>query len=94
MGLNKLIRLSIWADYAHEQYDPGIRLCASPVMLSLVLSAANGTAKHLAAPAPDLRCAQGDRVGADHALSQIKMDYGWRRCMIDPYRFSDVHIKR
>jgi hypothetical protein len=41
MALNKLIRASVVADYAHEHIDPGIHLGASPVMLS--------AAKHLAA---------------------------------------------
>jgi hypothetical protein len=46
---------------ALEHSDPGIHMGRSTVMLSLVLSAANGAAKHLAA--------QRDRLFAEFTLS-------------------------
>jgi hypothetical protein len=49
MHFDKLIRTFVRADNAHEHRDPGIRMGDSPVMLSLVLSEANGAAKHLTA---------------------------------------------
>jgi hypothetical protein len=51
-----------------------MRMGDSPVMLSLVLSEANGAAKHLGPSRQILRFAQDDRIGADSALdADIRM---------------------
>jgi hypothetical protein len=64
MVINKLIRSSVGADYAHEQMNPGIRMGASTVMLS--------AAKHLAA--------QRTRPFAEFTLSEangLSMTMEW-----------------
>jgi len=69
MQINKIIRSTVGADDAIEHLDPGIRLGHSTVMLSLVLSEANGAAKHLAA--------QRDSPFAEFTLS---VSEGLRAC--------------
>jgi len=54
MHFDKLIRTFVRADNAHEHRDTGIRMGDRPVMLSLVLSEANGAAKISLPSAPDL----------------------------------------